>query len=144
MVQLAGQLLAAGQRVIAPARVDDLVVYKALASAQEMLPENDYILPRASFKEFFFPRTECILRYQYDENNKARIESPELSAFPEQVILGCRPCDAASLPIPTRFSVGITWTPSTSSAARRRRSLASPAAATTRLLLHVGGLRAGP
>jgi ferredoxin len=99
LVQLAGKLLAAGKRVIAPVRIDGQVCYQALFFTGEMLPESEYVLPRASFKEFFFPRTECVLRYQYDEKNQARLEEPALDSLPEQVILGCRPCDAASLPI---------------------------------------------
>jgi ferredoxin len=99
LTRLAEQLLAAGQRVIAPAKAADMVVYKAIGSAKEMVAEADYILPEASFKEFLFPRTECVLHYCYDESGKAQTESPDLDKLPAQVVLGCRPCDAASLPM---------------------------------------------
>lgn len=97
--QLAGELLKAGYRVIAPAKQQDMVVYKAIRGAKEMLPEGEYVLPRASFKEFLFPRSECILRYRFGEDKKPVFESPDLDAEPPQVVIGCRPCDAASLPI---------------------------------------------
>ena len=99
LAKLAEQLLAAGERVIAPAQTDDMVYYKALASAKEMLPSGEYILPHASFKEFFFPRTECILKYRFASEGKTESVSPDLDKLPAQVILGARPCDAASLPI---------------------------------------------
>ncbi|MGD0094341.1 MAG: 4Fe-4S dicluster domain-containing protein [Planctomycetota bacterium] len=97
--QLASALLKAGYRVIAPAREAELTVFKALKDAREMLPESEYILPQASFKEFVFPRCECILRYRFGEDKLPVFESPNLDGEPQQAVIGCRPCDAASLPI---------------------------------------------
>jgi Pyruvate/2-oxoacid:ferredoxin oxidoreductase delta subunit len=97
--QLAGGLLKAGCRVITPAKVGDMVAYASIKDAKQMLPDADYILPQSSFKEFLFPRSECILTYRYDENRKPSYESPNLDTEPAQVVIGCRPCDAASLPI---------------------------------------------
>lgn len=97
--QLAREMLKAGYRVIAPAKQADLVVFKAIQDAREMLPEGEYILPQASFKEFVFPRSECILRYRFGEDKKPVFESPNLDGEPQQAVIGCRPCDAASLPI---------------------------------------------
>ncbi|HEY3320936.1 MAG TPA: 4Fe-4S dicluster domain-containing protein [Planctomycetota bacterium] len=97
LARLAEQLLGSGQRVIAPARVAGMVVYKELSAAQEMLPDSAYVLPHASFKEFLFPRTECVLRYKF---NEGKIDStPAEPDKTPQVIIGSRPCDAASLPI---------------------------------------------
>jgi ferredoxin len=51
-----------------------------------------------SIKEWFFPRVEPTLRYEFHGGSvtcqSALPESPQ-----KTVILGCRPCDAASLPI---------------------------------------------
>jgi len=97
--QLAGGLLKAGCRVIAPVRQQDMVVYKAIKDPQEMAADTEYVLPQSSFKEFLFPRCECILRYRIGEDKKPVYESPNLDAEPPQAVIGCRPCDAASLPI---------------------------------------------
>jgi ferredoxin len=96
---LAGELLKTKCRVIAPVRAADMVLFKAIADPKEMLPEGEYVLPHSSFKEFLFPKCECILTYRFPEKGKAVYETPNLDSEPAQVILGCRPCDAASLPI---------------------------------------------
>ncbi|MCY3017641.1 MAG: 4Fe-4S dicluster domain-containing protein [Planctomycetota bacterium] len=99
LTRLAGELMKAGCRVIAPAKLDGMVVFKAITDEHEMLPEGEYILPHSSFKEFVFPRTECILRYRLGEQGKVSYEATNLDAEPAQAAIGCRPCDAASLPI---------------------------------------------
>jgi len=52
-------------------------------------------IPANSAKEFLFPRTEVIGRYKLDGNDFSPVEVRP--AAPKTVVLGARPCDAASL-----------------------------------------------
>ncbi len=83
--------------LVAPARDGDLLHFRPVASATEIVSHRHYINPRNSIKEFFFPRTEPLLRFERRPEGVALAE-PE-TAFPSTIIFGCRPCDAASLPI---------------------------------------------
>jgi len=91
---LSRALSAAGRRVVAPVRKNGLVLFKSLEGNDEICLEE--INPRLSIKEFFFPGTEPLLTYSWSEGNttvsNARPESQKT------VILGCRGCDASSLP----------------------------------------------
>lgn len=92
--KLASALAAAGKRMVFPAAGDDGIRYR-VAADREAVDLSDR--PKNSIKEFFFPGTEKILRYRYEVNVPV-IEDVEPDA-PDTVILGARPCDAASLAI---------------------------------------------
>ncbi len=81
-------------RLIAPARDGDLLHYRPVASAAEIAPRTDYIVPRNSIKELFFPRTEPILTYARADGG-AQVAEPQ-TPYPPTVIFGCRPSAGAS------------------------------------------------
>jgi ferredoxin len=82
-------------RLVAPARDGDLLRFRPVASAVEIAPRTDYINPRTSIKEFFFPRSEPLIRFERSPEGYA-IAEPDTS-FPPTILFGCRPCDARSL-----------------------------------------------
>ena len=84
-------------RLVAPAREGDRIHFRPVASPDEVVPFTDYINPRNSIKEFFFPRSEPLLRYARTDDG-IEIQEPD-TPFPPTILFGCRPCDAASLPI---------------------------------------------
>ncbi|MDY0060590.1 MAG: 4Fe-4S dicluster domain-containing protein [Myxococcota bacterium] len=110
---LAGELLAAGVGVIAPARparapVEPVpgqpsgpaaaVDYRWLDRVEDLaLGEG---LPRRSLKEFFLPTTEELLSFRQVKGHVEFAERPPSSK--PRVILGARPCDAAALPVVDR------------------------------------------
>lgn len=54
-----------------------------------------HVIPRNSLKDFFFPQTETVLVYTI---RKSGVEiEPVGMEFPETVVLGARPCDAAGV-----------------------------------------------
>jgi ferredoxin len=89
--------IAAGKIVGGPARVKDgLVQYMPLAGSDELLLEG-YIRPANSIKEFLFPRHEKLYGYRIRGREIELIEAAPFEQ--EQIVVGARPCDAASLPI---------------------------------------------
>ena len=86
-------LIAKGSRVVAPKRVRDFTLFTEVKSAGEIdLSETN---AQSSIKEFFFPRSELILRYTR-EKGAIKLEPVEIAA-PKTVLLGVRGCDASSL-----------------------------------------------
>lgn len=89
-------LLAEGKRVAGPQTVkNDLVQYAWLTSADQLTLDG-FVHPANSIKEFVFPRHEPLYGY--------RFAGKQIELYPldppikEQVVVGARPCDAASLP----------------------------------------------
>ncbi|KPJ53524.1 hypothetical protein AMJ39_04385 [candidate division TA06 bacterium DG_24] len=92
---LIDELIKKGMRVIAPTqRNGDLAFGQVSSSAEAVL---DYFLCKRSAKEIVFPRTEAILGFDRS-GGEVKVEPPSMQ-FPETVVVGARPCDAASLPI---------------------------------------------
>jgi ferredoxin len=95
---LVAELVAAGTRVIAPARAKDdarqldYLPIHALADAVLGVAQ-----PRRSLKEFFLPPTEVLLSYRQTKDG-VEIKEVPTKAQP-QVILGASPCDAAALEV---------------------------------------------
>ncbi|MBM4082216.1 MAG: heterodisulfide reductase subunit A, partial [Planctomycetes bacterium] len=94
---LVEKLKAAGYRVVALKREGELVLFREIASAGEIA--GNVVNTDKSFKEYLFPCSEKILGYRMAKD-KVELEEPG-DAARKTVILGCRPCDAASLPIIT-------------------------------------------
>lgn len=88
-------LLSSEYRVIAPVSDGELFLFAELKSFDEMNLEA--IITDRPPKEHFFPRTEKILSYDLEKDG-VHVKSTE-SEFPKTVLLGTRPCDAASLTI---------------------------------------------
>ena len=93
LMALADRLLEQGVRVVAPAERAGQPVYMGLVSSRQMLWE--YQIPRNSFKEVLFPQTEVVPTFTHEKQG-IRLE-PAPMDFPEAVVLGARPCDAASV-----------------------------------------------
>jgi ferredoxin len=94
---LADEWLAAGKVVAGPVRVKpDLVLYRALRSADELLLEG-FQRPMNSIKEFLFPKAETLYSYRIRGNSIELIAND--AKLPAQILVAARPCDAAALPI---------------------------------------------
>lgn len=93
--KLVEALLERGKNVVAPVAQDGIHRFLKLENAEKA--DFGYFQAEGSMKSLFLPSTEGILKFSVEEK-EPRIEEPDLS-FPEVVIVGSRPCDAAALPI---------------------------------------------
>jgi ferredoxin len=92
--QMVDVLAAQGVRVVAPTVLEGLCQFGVVSSAKEVV--TDYLLPQNTYKEFLFPKEETVLTYiQCPEGGYALTGPPR--EFPETVVLGGRPCDAAAI-----------------------------------------------
>lgn len=88
-----GGLIGSGARVVAPAEREGLWTFRPLRSGEELaLPAG---FPAWSPKEFLFPRTETLFRYE-SSGGELTLEDPAREDVP-QVLFGLAPCDAAGL-----------------------------------------------
>ncbi len=86
-----------GRRAVGPRRMKpDLIQYGILENPQDLLWDG-YIHPANSIKEWIFPRHETL--YCYNMQGKEIDIQDAVMDIPETLIIGARPCDAASLPI---------------------------------------------
>ena len=92
---LLDSLLFKGQRVVGPRRSGSTVLYEPLASASDLVIDE---LPRRSVKEAFFPVCEDLLEYR-KEGQQVALSDVTAERFPETVLIGVRPCDAAAIPV---------------------------------------------
>lgn len=96
LAALVERLVAAGTRFVAPAAAPHdpgRVEYRPIRRLDEAA--LGAALPRRSLKELFLPPTEVLLRYRQRKDGVDLDEVP--TAFPPQVVLGARPCDAAGV-----------------------------------------------
>jgi len=89
------EVLRSERRLIAPQREDQDVVFKPVDHLEQIAA--NYVNTRWPVKEWFFPRSEPILRYRY-AGSDVELEQPDLDLRP-QIVFGVRPCDAAGLAI---------------------------------------------
>ena len=89
------KLISLEKRVIAPVR--DGKLHRFLPVTKKDEADFGYFQAEGSMKGSFFPATEGILKFSY-ATKEPRVEEPGIK-FPETFIVGCRPCDAAALPI---------------------------------------------
>jgi ferredoxin len=87
-------LIKEGKRVVAPRMQAGTPLYGPIGGPEEMTLGQ---MPRRSAKETFFPVCEDILRYE-KEGAQVRVEDVDTAAFPDTVLVGVRPCDAAAIP----------------------------------------------
>ena len=94
--KLAADKLSAGARVVAPVVDGGLVSFKEISDAAQatFAPQ---VRVQNSIKEFFFPKHEVIFTFVRKGNDVEVIDAPDFED--DQIIIGARPCDAASLPI---------------------------------------------
>src|ERR1700693_2042375 len=95
LTTLLDTLIKQGTRVVAPHMNVGIPLYEPLTSAQEMVTAK---LPRPSAKETFFPVCEDIMSYS-KEGQKIELKDIDPARFPETVLVGVRPCDAAAIPV---------------------------------------------
>ena len=85
-------LVSEGKRVVGPKRAGTMTLYEPLAAGAELeLTE----LPRRSAKEAFFPVCEEILAFAKGKDG-VKVSDVDPALFPETVLVGARPCDAAA------------------------------------------------
>lgn len=92
---LLDKLIKAGKRVVAPHVNTGTPLYEPLTASSEMDLQE---LPRRSAKEAFFPVCEDIMSYE-KEGLKVKLTDVDPARFPETVLVGVRPCDAAAIPV---------------------------------------------
>jgi ferredoxin len=85
-----------GVRVVAPTRVEGTCLFGEVTSSKEVV--TDYLLPQNTFKEFIFPKEEQVLTYIRNPDGGYALTAPPRT-YPETVILGGRPCDAAGIAV---------------------------------------------
>jgi ferredoxin len=85
-------LIKEGKRVVAPRQTGSMVLYEPLDNGEQISMGS---LPRRSAKEAFFPLCETILRYGKDRDG-IKVTDVDAAAFPETVLVGVPPCDAAA------------------------------------------------
>ena len=88
-------LIAGGTRVVAPGMNGGIPLYGPLKNSDEMVTDQ---LPRRSAKEAFFPLCEEIMSYE-KEGQQVKLTDIDPTRFPETVLVGVRPCDAAAVPV---------------------------------------------
>jgi ferredoxin len=93
LAKLIASVTKGGGRFVAPVTDARQVVYGKVTDAGQIV--DDYILPRNSFKEWLFPQTEVIARYELLKDG-VDLKGEEVDA-PRTVVFGARPCEAASL-----------------------------------------------
>lgn len=82
-------------RVVGPKRNTGTVLYEPLAASSELVLDE---LPRRSVKEAFFPVCEDLLAYE-KQGQGVQVQDLDPALFPETVLVGVRPCDAAAIPV---------------------------------------------
>ena len=85
-------LAAEGKRVVGPKQAGAMTLYAPLAKGDELTLDE---LPRRSAKETFFPLCENILTFAKDKEG-TKVTDIDPAAFPETMLIGARPCDAAA------------------------------------------------
>jgi sulfhydrogenase subunit beta (sulfur reductase) len=95
-------ILKKGRTIVAPVIKNDKTVYDTVKEFAEI--SNDFIQTARSAKEVVFPRTEKLFGFQKDKNEVA-VRDIHIEDFPEVVVWGVRPCDAAGfLPLKAIFN----------------------------------------
>lgn len=92
---LLDSLLKEGARVIGPKLAGTMALYEPLAHGDELVLDQ---LPHRSAKEVFFPVCENILSFERTDAG-LQVTDVDPAAFPETVLVGARPCDAAAAPV---------------------------------------------
>ena len=88
-------LIKQGTRVVAPRLNAGVPLYDPLNNTGEMITDQ---LPKRSAKEAFFPLCEDIMSYS-KEGQQVTLTDIDPARFPETVLVGVRPCDAAAIPV---------------------------------------------
>lgn len=90
-------LLSLNYLVIAPKYENGILKFSKIKNAAEILSPSEYINTVSSTKEYFFPQTEPVIKFTF-EGKEIFLKDVEIEKKPK-VVLGLRPCDAASFSI---------------------------------------------
>lgn len=90
--KLLQELINTGQKVIAPVRANNKVLFKEILNASDVC--SDHVQTALSAKHIAFPRTETLFRYKKAGKDIA-ITDFSFDEIPEVILWGGRPCDAA-------------------------------------------------
>jgi ferredoxin len=101
--QIVDVLHGQGVRVVAPTLLDGLCQFGVVTSSKAVV--TDYLLPQNTYKEFLFPKEERVLTYIKRPEGGYALTGPEHD-FPETVVLGGRPCDAAAIGVSLKAVFG--------------------------------------
>jgi ferredoxin len=91
---IAGDLLKSDCRVIGTTSDNK---FKELEDSEQLVLNSNTVPTGSSFKEFFFPKTEPLFFYKQNHSNVDLFDPIQDKS--KIVIIGAKPCDAASLPI---------------------------------------------
>jgi len=86
------KIVSDGKHLYAPVNKGAKVDFGRVASADEIV--FDHIQTTQSAKSVAFPRTDVLFSYE-KEKGKVQLENADLTAYPETVVFGLHPCDAA-------------------------------------------------
>jgi formate hydrogenlyase subunit 6/NADH:ubiquinone oxidoreductase subunit I len=88
---LVDSLVKERKRVVGPKQAGTIALYEPLAKGEDLVLGE---LPKRSAKEAFFPLCENILSFRKTDEGMA-VTDVEVCTFPETVVVGLPPCDAA-------------------------------------------------
>lgn len=88
------KIFEAGIRVVAPVNENGTLLFKHVSDLDEIVLPEEYVTTTRSAKEFVFPVTEPVIKYSFSGKE---ISLEDIALNPQKtVIIGLRPCDAAS------------------------------------------------
>ncbi len=90
--KLLQELLTSGQKVVAPVRKNNKVLFNKIKSATEVC--SDHVQTALSAKHLAFPRTEVLLQYKKTGKDVVITDFP-FDEISQTILWGSRPCDAA-------------------------------------------------
>src|SRR5665647_107175 len=100
--KLFNNLIGSGKTVYAPKAKGKLVLFDKVQSFGEIT--EDYIVTANSAKSIVFPRAEKLFSY-HKTKEKTEITDAVNSTFPDVILWGTRPCDAAAfIPLTDTFN----------------------------------------
>lgn len=100
--QLFNHLSGSGKTIYAPRSVGKLILFDRVTHFEQVT--DDYLVTANTAKSIVFPRTEKLFSYKKCKENTV-IEDSAGDCFPEVVLWGSRPCDAAAfIPLNSTFN----------------------------------------
>ena len=104
--KLFNNLIGSGKTVFAPKAKGELTLFEKVLTFGEIT--EDYIVTTNSAKQIVFPRTEKVFSYHKSKEG-TEIKDAAGNEFPDVVLWGSRPCDAAAfLPLTETFNGDFT------------------------------------
>ena len=95
LLKLLGEVISSGKELYAPQQKVGKTYFLPVKDVRSIV--FDYIQTAVSSKELLFPKAERMLSYKYSDGKLKMIDHAENMQYPERVLFGSRPCDAAAL-----------------------------------------------